>query len=35
VSGKTKTVYAHRLSYELMVGPIPDGLVLTARLDTS
>lgn len=26
--GKTRTVYAHRAAYELLRGPIPDGLVL-------
>lgn len=28
VGGKTKTVYSHRYAYELLVGPIPEKLVL-------
>ena len=28
LEGKKKLMYAHRLAYELYVGPIPDGLVI-------
>lgn len=33
-NGRTKTVLAHRWSYEYAIGPIPDGLNVLHRCDT-
>lgn len=33
IDGKPRTVQAHRVAYQMLVGPIPDGMVLCHRCD--